>query len=110
MIVPNIVIRTGEWWMRTLVWDGVRRRDSSGGGGIDWGGTFKAASLQVIVFSKDGTRVFSGFGGLDLMFQLNMSKQIMEIREELLQDERNLREGVCIAFDPDFGLEESCSR
>jgi hypothetical protein len=110
VIVPNIVIRTGEWiGTRTLVWDGVRRRDSTGGN-IDWSGTGTAASVQVIVYSKDGTHLFSGFGGLDLVFQLNMSKEIMEIREPLLRDERNLREGVCVAFYPWFGLEEICRR
>lgn len=110
VVVSNIVLRTGEWTgTRTFVWDGVRRRDSTGGN-IEWSGTGTAASVQVIVYSNDGARLFSGFGGLDLVFQPNMSKAVMEIRESLLEDERNLQEGVCVAFYPWFGLEEICQR
>ncbi len=110
VISPNTLMRTAEWnGTRTLVWDGVRRRDDSAGA-YNWTGTSNAASLQALVYSGSGERVFVGYGGLDLVFQFNSTKKIMEIRENLLADQRNIDEGVCIAFYPYFGLEESCAR
>lgn len=110
VISTNLVMRAGEWnGGSTMVWDGVRRRDRTAGT-LAMTGTGTAASLQVSVYSSDGARVFSGVGGLDHVFQFNLQKKIMEIREDLLQDQRNLDEGVCIAFYPYFGADEYCAR
>lgn len=110
VISTNLLMRTGEWnGGSTMVWDGVRRRDRTAGT-LAMTGTGTAASLQVAVYASDGTRVFSGVGGLDHVFQFNLQKKIMEIREDLLQDQRNLAEGVCIAFYPYFGNDEYCGR
>jgi hypothetical protein len=110
VVSANLLMRTGVWnGGSTLVWDGVRRRDRTAGAGSTTGNT-PAASLQVAVYSSDGTRVFSGVGGLDHVFQFNLQKKVMEIREDLLQNERNLAEGVCVAFYPYFGPDEYCAR
>lgn len=110
VVSGNVVMRTGEWnGGSSLVWDGVRRRDRTAGAGATTG-TTPAASLEVALFAPDGTRVFSGYGGLDLVFQFNLHKKIMEIREDLLQNESNLAEGTCVAFYPYFGMDEACDR
>lgn len=110
VVSANVVMRTGEWnGGSTLVWDGVRRRDRTAGAGATTG-TTPASSLEVALHGPDGTRVFSGYGGLDLVFQFNLQKKIMEIRPTLLQNEENLAEGVCVAFYPYFGMDEYCDR
>lgn len=110
VVDANVVLRTGEWnGGRALIWDGVRRRDRTAGQ-ISWSGTTQAASLEVAVHSADGTRVFSGYGGLDLVYQFNLQEKIMEVRPILLQDEQHLAEGICVAFYPYFGVESSCHR
>ncbi|MBK7950988.1 MAG: hypothetical protein IPK00_20060 [Deltaproteobacteria bacterium] len=110
VVSANVVMRTGEWnGGSTLVWDGVRRRDRTAGAGATTG-TSPGSSLEVALHAPDGARVFSGYGGLDLVFQFNLQKKIMEIRPTLLQDESNLAEGVCVAFYPYFGMEEYCNR
>ncbi|MBY0401356.1 hypothetical protein K2X89_13740 [Myxococcota bacterium] len=110
VVSGNVVMRTGEWnGGRTLVWDGVRRRDRTAGS-MSWTGQSSAASLEIAVYAQDGKRLFSGYGGLDHVFQFNLQKKIMEIRENLLQDEENLAEGICVAFYPYFGMDEHCIR
>jgi hypothetical protein len=94
---------------RTIAWDGVRRREtvtdlSMSGGGLP------AGSLRASVYTVDGTEVFRGFGGLEPIFRIDRGQEKYVAREDLFEDERNLREGICIAFYPYFGMAEYCGR
>ena len=107
-VTPNMVIRTGTYTgTSTIKWDGVRRRER-GSAGSSMSGNTAVASLYTVVYDRDGTRIFSGYGGLDLLFELNISKKRYEIREDRLQDVDNLAEGVCVSFHPFFGNAERC--
>jgi hypothetical protein len=108
LIVSNMVIRTGRSDKgRTTAWDGVKRR-------IDvpsrwkFTGSEPVASVFVSVYEKNGTNVFSGYGGLDLLFAPNIREEKYELIPDRLQNIDDIREGVCVAFYPYFGTEESC--
>jgi hypothetical protein len=76
--------------------------------GVQMSGVVPAASLRISIHTRDGAPVFSGFGGLEQVFEIDGREYVQ--RENLFQDERNLREGVCIAFYPYFGMDEYCVR
>jgi hypothetical protein len=108
LIVANMVIRTGESsGGRTVRWDGVKRRISVP---PRWRmtGTESVASIFVSVYHRDGKRVFSGYGGLDLLFAPNLREERYELIPDRLQNIQHLREGVCIALYPYFGKDETC--
>lgn len=107
VILPNMVLRAGEWEGRSLRWDGVRRR-APGTTRLKMSGNSLAASLYVVVYQPDGSLVFRGYGGLDLLWAVNRSEEKMDLIEDRLEDPDNLREGVCIAFYPYFGAEKRC--
>lgn len=110
VIAPNLAMRAANYQgSRTIVWDGVRRRETVYGWSMSGSG-IPVASLHVSVFTKDGTRVFSGFGGFEPVFRIDTVQQKYIQREDLFQDERNLKEGTCIAFYPYFGMDEYCTR
>jgi len=110
VIAPNLAMRSAEYQgTRMIVWDGVKRRETVS----DWsmsGSGLPAASLHVSVYTTDGTQVFSGFGGLEPVFRIDTVKKKYIQREDLFEDERNLKEGTCIAFYPYFGMDEHCTR
>jgi hypothetical protein len=107
VVAPNMVIRTGEFdGGRSAKWDGVRRRQPGTRRGLT--GDTSVASLFVVIYNREGTRIFSGYGGLDMLFEISYREKRMVLIEDRLQDEGNLRQGVCIAFHPFFGLEERC--
>ncbi len=107
VVIPNMVIRVGRAsGGRSIAWDGVRRRQA--GSFSDNTGTVSVASLHVAVYDRDGVKTFSGFGGLDILFKINMARRRFELMDDRLQDEDNLREGVCVAFYPLFGTDERC--
>ncbi len=108
VVAPSIVMRTGRYnGSSTILWDGVRRREKQGHDTL-MSGTTSVASLHVVVFSKEGERLFSGFGGLDGVFRPDTRLKKYVLRDDLLQDEDHLREGICVAFHPFFGEDESC--
>ncbi len=109
VIAPNLVMRHAVYeGTRTIAWDGVKRRESVYDSRMT--GSTAAASIQVTIHAKDGAVVFSGYGGLEPAFRIDHTQQKYVQREDLFQDERNLREGICIAFYPYFGMEEHCVR
>lgn len=75
---------------------------------MTWTGNTNVASLFVAIYDRKGARVFSGYGGLDLLFVVNRREKRMDLIEDRLQKTKHLREGVCVAFDPFFGAEKSC--
>jgi hypothetical protein len=107
VVVPDMVIRSGELNSKSLRWDGVRRV-APATERSKWSGTSSAASLHVAIFKADGTHLFSGYGGLDVLWIANIRARRMELIDDRLEDEANLREGVCVAFYPYFGDGESC--
>lgn len=108
VVVPTMVLRRGELRGKSMRWDGVRRSVETTQAMGKWSGTGSGASLHVAVFKADGTPVFSGYGGLDALWRANIRAAKMELIEDRLENERNLREGVCIAFYPYFGKDLSC--
>jgi hypothetical protein len=110
VIAPNIVMRAAAYQgTRTLAWDGVKRRETvfdlrMSGDGVP------VASIRIAIHAQDGSSVFSGYGGLEPIFRIDRALEKYVQREDLFDDERNLREGICIAFYPYFGMEETCSR
>ena len=107
VILPNMVLRSGEWKGSSLRWDGVRRR-APGTVRMTMSGNTLAASLYVVVYRPDGTLVFRGYGGLDVLWGIDRVNERMELLEDRLEDLDNLREGICIAFYPYFGAEKRC--
>jgi hypothetical protein len=108
LVLANMVIRLGESAeSRTTSWDGVKRRIAVP---ARWRmtGTESVASVFVAVYQKDGTRVFSGYGGLDLLFTPNIRESKYELIPDRLQDIDHIREGVCVALYPYFGRDEVC--
>jgi hypothetical protein len=111
IVLADVVIRTALYTgTRTIAWDGVRRRDKAVDLDFSQYGDIDAASLGVWIFRADGANVFTGFGGLENIYRVDRAAEEFVVREDLFEDERNLREGICIAFYPWFGLEEFCSR
>ncbi|HPG25399.1 MAG: hypothetical protein H6748_16190 [Spirochaetaceae bacterium] len=109
LILPNVVMRHASAnGGSTFRWDGVRRRETGSASGSFTGEGFEVSSLFVAAYRADGTRVFSGFGGLDTIYEFVWAKRGMELRQDRLQNEEYLAEGVCIAFYPFFGEDERC--
>jgi hypothetical protein len=103
-------MRTAEYkGTRTIFWDGVTRRENVHDSTMSGRG-LPAASLYVSVYTKDGDQVYSGYGGIEQIFRLDKTGRKYEEREDLFEDPRNIKEGVCIAFYPWFGMQEFCSR
>lgn len=110
VIAADVVMRGASYQgTRTIVWDGVRRRETVNDATMS-GSNLPAASVRGQVFAKSGERVFMGYGGLEPVFRIDPVQTKYVLREDFLEDERNLKEGICIAFYPYFGVEEFCSR
>ena len=108
LVAPNLAIRRAEYiGTSTLRWDGVTRRERGAGIGSMTGAS-SAASLLSVIYDRSGKELLKGYGGLDLIFQLNLKLKKYVMRDDLLQDTKNLKQGVCISFHPFFGLEETC--
>lgn len=107
VIVPNMVLRVSQSkGGRSDHWDGVRRR-IPGTSNMRMTGTGSSASLFVVIYDARGERMFSGYGGLDVLFAVNARKEKMELIPDRLENPRHIREGVCVAFHPFFD-NESC--
>jgi len=108
IVTPNMVIRSGQYGGgNAAMWDGVRRTER-GTRGMTMSGTTSVASLFTVLYDANGTRIFSGYGGLDMLFELNVTRKRYELRPNRLQNEKNLAEGICISLHPFFGTNERC--
>lgn len=107
VIVPELVVRDAvHQGKRQIVWDGVKRRDT-----VHLTGNYRSpsVSMHVEVLTRDGKELFAGFGGIEQLFRVDLSvRGKMVQREDLYEDEDNIREGICVAFYPWFGLDENC--
>jgi hypothetical protein len=109
VVVPNMVMRVAEAsGGRSARWDGVKRLKPGANPGWKFTGTEHAASLWVVIYARDGTKIFSGYGGLDLLFEVNVREEKMQLWEDRLEDVDQLRQGVCVALYPFFGEDRSC--
>jgi hypothetical protein len=109
VIVPNMVIRTGKANGRRVRWDGVSRQKPGMANLAGLEGSEPVSSLWVLIYAGDGARLFSGYGGLDVLFELNVSAEKQELIEDRLEHTGHLEEGVCISLHPFFGADEFCS-
>ena len=123
LVMPSLILLRTSMDASNASWDGVSRRMKivnapSGGVGTDqntlaegvaYGGLSAPAwvtSLHVLVFARDGRRVFEGRGGIEFLHEIDLIDEGRSYRYELrpsssiFLDRGLLREGVVRAFEP----------
>jgi hypothetical protein len=122
VMVPSLITRKVMVTDNSGTWDGVRRRmnitnaPSRGiGGETDTfskgvfaggvSGDMMGTSLHLVVFSREGERVFEGIGGFDFVHEIDLSRAAqrhwdLRRRAKLPGSPEVVREGVAIAFGP----------
>lgn len=122
LLMPSLLLFSVRVTDSSGTWDGVRRRlamvnrpsrgspDSADtfSKGVSYGGitgNAMATSLHVMVFSRDGKRVFEGRGGLDFVQEIDLAGANdyhweFRMKPGLLRDPEVVREGVEIALSP----------
>ena len=116
LVMPSLVYREGRILQGTknVEWDGVRRELEIVGAADRYmsiyyeaypAGKMDAVSLHLFVFDPAGTKVFDGFGGLDLIHRFDMHDSWEKgyrptLKKKRLTDEVAVREGIAIAFHP----------
>ncbi len=124
IVVPSLLLHEARASLGRVSWDGVKRRmrkvnaprregigrhqdvvvDGARFEGVS--GSVSVTSVHVVVFTRDGARVFEGRGGLELVQEVDLSnvstQNEVELRQrgDLFQEREVLREAVEIAFDP----------
>jgi hypothetical protein len=120
LVIPSLVLRSARMQGIYAHWDDSRRVVPGGSVMIDTSavgffqphgsmevpglrGKVAAASLHVAVLRSDGTALYEGLGGLDLIQQVSRDDRRAggwkyELRPEPFGDDDNLREGVERAF------------
>jgi hypothetical protein len=124
LVVPSLVLRPGKLQGRYAAWDGVHRLVPNGtqllGAGLGdvtqppgllqvsgLRGTIAGVSLHVCVLRPDGTQVYEGLGGLDVLQEARRKTTwdggwSFEPRAEPFSEPAHLREGVALAFGASF--------
>jgi hypothetical protein len=117
LVVPSLAFRSARLRTRRVSWDGVERRIETVGEPLEAGsvvlsntfhGAISAPSLIVHVFSPDGTLIFQGAGGLDLVHRarflpgrwLSDMRWQLEPKSDPFSDAKLLHEGIAVALDP----------
>ena len=113
IVLPWLALRPARVRGRTVTWDGVSRTlalvNPAGRSSMlieDFAAEAAAPALQLAVFAADGTKIFEGVGGLDLVHELVIDGDPPRIdarplpRNEIFADRTPIREGVAVAFDP----------
>jgi len=125
LLMPALLLFNVRVTDSSGTWDGVRRRlatvnqPSLGGGGsadtftkgVVYGGVtgdVLATSLHVLVFSRDGQRIYEGRGGLDFVQEADLAdahtlRWELRAKYRLLHDPELLRQGIDIALSPYLG-------
>jgi hypothetical protein len=120
LVIPSLVLRPGHLSGTHAFWDGVQREvpnaailvgsglaDVVAPGGVVAGGLrgkVAAVSLHVTLLRSDGSEVFEGLGGLDVLQEAQReavwgSRLRFVTRSEPFSDPEAVREGVERAFD-----------
>jgi hypothetical protein len=123
LVIPSLLLQKVIVRHRGAEWDGVERRirlvniPRRGGGrssdvlvdGMSTGSlnaVVAVSSLHVMVFSREGRRVFEGRGGLEFLEEIDLAKAAetfhfeIKPRDDLFRDRELLGEAVEIAFTP----------
>ena len=124
IVMPSIVLHTTSTTYSWGKWDGVTRRMGvvnapqdkwtrrSSGGWVDGtrlvkvSGEMAVTSVHLLVFSREGERIFEGRGGLEFTHEIdgariaNERKAEYGPRSDLFEDRAVLIEGIEIAFTP----------
>lgn len=123
LVMPSLISYAVRVTDNRGSWDGVSRRMAmvnvprQGGvratdtfskgvalGGVT--GDVPVTSLHVMVFSRDGERLFEGRGGLDYVHEIDLEgaretyRYHLRRKPHLLEEPEIVREGIEIAFDP----------
>ncbi len=122
LLMPSLVLRSARVRGHVAYWDGVRRRLHVRGArrngpaieigllGNDpaiWGltGRVSAASLHVAVLTSDGSFVYQGLAGLDLIQEASLDRHTPRETWQLVRrdapfaDVESLRQGITLAFE-----------
>jgi hypothetical protein len=122
LLMPSLVLRSARVHGRLAYWDGVRRRLQVRGAARNgpvieiglygnhpgiWGlsGRVAAASLHVAVLTSDGSFVYQGLGGLDLIQDASLDHRApretwqLVRREAPFADVESVRQGIALAFE-----------
>jgi hypothetical protein len=123
LVIPSLLLQKVVVRHRGAGWDGVERRirvvntPRRGSGrnsdllvdGMAFGSVNAAvavSSLHLMVFTREGRRIFEGRGGLEFLEDVDLAKAVetfhFEItpRNDLFRDRELLREAVGVAFTP----------
>lgn len=123
LVIPSLLLQKVVVRHRGAEWDGVERRvrvvnvpRRSAGRSSDLlvdglaAGSLNAAlavsSLHLMIFTREGRRVFEGRGGLEFLEEIDLEKATetfhfeIKPRRDLFQDRALVREAVEVAFAP----------
>jgi hypothetical protein len=126
VVMPSLIMIQKRMDSSAASWDGVSRRlktsiessrapgrqdsaYSTSAGHPGFSGPAWVTSLHVLVFARDGSRVFEGRGGIDFAHQIDVVKVGRNHRAQfgpnrsIFTDREILREGVRLAFTPYLG-------
>jgi hypothetical protein len=88
-------------------WHGVKRKPRlKGGQGVpidfNWGKSFRAASLSVVIYRADTQLIFNSVGGIEMIDNVSVkgSTPTAQRKKNLFNDKGPLQEGVKLAFHP----------
>jgi len=118
IVVPDLVFRNAKLSRQTAQWDGVKRRFKTvrAPGAVEdsvirtmsFGGSTSGVSFRARIYSPAGDFAFEGFGGIELVHQVDLTDIVRkrrfryEIRPDLLEDLDLIRKGITQAFVPYF--------
>jgi hypothetical protein len=132
LVLPSLVFREAEVQGRFAQWDGVRRRirfressaaplgraqpfpdpfdstdrSSSGPVSPEWRGRITGLSVHALLFTPQGSAVYQGMGGLDLVHVAIRSsggsavESSLRLQPRLLEDSEHVREGIALSLKP----------
>ena len=122
LVMPSLIVHKTRATDSGASWDGVSKRmevlnpprrpagrgQSTRADGIQYGGIsgdVMVTSVHVLVFTREGERVFEGRGGINFVHDIDMSQvgkkgQWAFRLRDFARDLEALREGIAIAFHP----------
>jgi hypothetical protein len=114
LVLPSLVFREARVVGRLVEWDGVRRRlavrpaevPTIEGYTTGWEGRFTGLSLHVMLLTPEGSRVFQGWGGIDVVHEAIVSRGESRGDPALLPDgeatpdAERVAQAVSLALEP----------